>query len=719
MLSAEFVRSPEAHARVTSIDTADAADAPGVAAVFTSSNLDVAGFSSSSPPIEAEGMDRPVLAHEHVRFAGEAVAMVLASEKALAVDAAGLVWVDYESLPVVASAEEALADEIVLHPAAGTNVVERWQLATPGEPPPTDHEVSVDVINGRLVPNSMETLAILAVPEGERITVYVSHQRAHELRDDLAAQLNIDPSNLRVIVPDVGGAFGMKGMAYPEYTAVVAAALQLGQPVEWVQTRREHFLIGTHGRGQRHRITLGGDGDGRIRRARIEIVADVGAYPHNGARIPSFTRYMATGLYDIPHVEIVSTTVVTNLAPTGSYRGAGRPEAAYAIERAVDAFGRSLGLDPFEVRRRNLIRTFPHRTPTGALYDSGDYGAALDRAEQLIEAAAVRAEQAERRETGRNPIGLGVGAFVERAGGAVNTGEFARVEMRVDGILEVQTGSISAGQGHETVWAQIAAEAFGVPAARVAFVAGDTDRVARGTGTAASRSTMIGGSAVYRTAAEVARKAREVGAQLLEADPLDIVIGEAGIAVAGSPGTLLPWAELVARANGEGDPLAAEEWYVPGAQTFPYGVVTAVVEVDVETGIVRLRRLVAVDDFGNVVNPMIVEGQVHGSLMQGIAQALYEGVEYSSDGQLLTASLMDYAVPVATDVVDLVTDRLVHPAPSNTLGAKGAGESGCIGAPPAIVNAVLDALAPWSVDHIDMPVTASRVWEALWAAAPV
>ena len=718
VLSAEFVRSPEAHARILSVETDAAAGAAGVVAVYAAGDLTVDDFPGSSLPIRCEGMDRPVLAHDIVRFAGEPVVMIVASEKALAVDAGSSVWVDYESLPVVVTIDEAVADEVVLHSRAGTNVADRWSFRTPGEPPPVEHEVTIEVVNGRLVPNPMEALAILAVPHGDRLVVYAGHQRPHELRARLAEQLGMSLDHVRVIVPDVGGAFGMKGMEFPEYVAVAAAAHKLGRPVQWIQTRREHFLTGTHGRGQRHRVTLSGEKSGRITRARFEIHADVGAYPHNGARIPSFTRYMATGQYDIGYVEIESTTVVTNLAPTGSYRGAGRPEAAYAIERAVEAYFRSLQLDPFEARRLNVIRAFPHRTQTGALYDSGDYVAALDQAAHLSDEREVRAEQRRRVQEGRNPIGLGVAAFVERAGGAVDTGEYARVEMGVDGVLEVATGSMSAGQGHETVWPQIAAGSFGISPGRVRFVAGDTDRVARGTGTAASRSTMIGGSAVFRTAAEVAEKARTVAGKLLEADASDIVISDEGVSVVGSPDTLLPWSDVVRAAAADGDALAEEEWYVPGAQTFPYGVVVAVVEVDIETGVVQLLRLVAIDDFGNVVNPMIVEGQVHGSLMQGIAQALYEGVEYSSDGQLITASFMDYAVPVATDEVDLVLDRLVHPAPSNALGAKGAGESGCIGAPPAIVNAVLDALAPWGVDHLDMPVTPSRVWEALRAGSP-
>jgi carbon-monoxide dehydrogenase large subunit len=526
VLSAQFVRSPEAHARIMEVDTARAAGAPGVAAVYAADDLVVSDFPSSSLPIRCTGMDRPVLARDVVRFAGETVAMVVATRTELAIDAAALLWVDYEPLPAAVTIDEACSDEVVLHELAGTNVAERWSFRTPGEWPGMEHAVTVEVTNGRLVPNPMEPLAVLAVPEGRRLVVYVSHQRPHELRDNLAAQLGMEPADLRVVVPDVGGAFGMKGMEFPEYTAVAAAARRLETPVQWIQTRREHFLSGTHGRGQRHRVTLEGDLSGRVRGARFEIFADVGAYPHNGARIPSFTRYLATGQYEIEHVEIESTTVVTNSAPVGSYRGAGRPEAAYAIERAMDAWSRSLGLDPFAARKMNVIRSLPHRTPTGALYDSGDYAAALDRAEALAEVATFRAEQRRRTEQALDPIGLGVAAFVERAGGAVDTAEFARAEMGEDGILEVRTGSMSAGQGHETVWPQIAAGAFGISPDRIRFVAGDTGRVARGTGTAASRSTMIGGSAVFLTAGRVADRARHIAGRRLEADPSDIVLDD-------------------------------------------------------------------------------------------------------------------------------------------------------------------------------------------------
>jgi carbon-monoxide dehydrogenase large subunit len=458
-----------------------------------------------------------------------------------------------------------------------------------------------------------------------------------------------------------------------------------------------------------------GKQNGRIQRAEIDILADVGAYPHNGTGIPNFSRLVALGLYDIENVSVKTTAVVTNTAPTGSYRGAGRPEAAYAIERAVDAFARAANLDPVEVRLANFIpsQALPHRTPTGALYDSGDYAAALRMAVDLVGLDRLRQEQRERRADGRNPIGVGFGAFVERAGGAVDGGEYGRIEVDRAGAITLRTGSASSGQGHETAWAQLAADALGVSPEAVRYVAGDTDEVAQGTGTFASRSAQVGGAAIWRSAHVVREKAIELVADHLESAPTDVLISKGIFSIAGVPGTEMNWSQVAEAADERGVDLTAEEWFVPGAQTFPYGVHVAVVEVDLETGEVDLLRMVAVDDCGNVLNPMIVEGQLHGSLMQGIGQALYEGVQYSEQGQLLTSTLVDYAIPRASDAPPITSQRLVHPAPSNPLGVKGTGEAGCIGAPPAIVNAVLDALASYGVSDIEMPLRPATVWAAL------
>lgn len=710
-----FVRSTEAHARITAIDTT-AVDRARVLGVFTAEDLNLADIPGDSIATSAPGFARPHLAHEKVRYVGEPIAVVAATSFAAAVDAADLVWVDYQPLPAVIDPRSSAEDQVLIHEAAGTNVVHRSDLEF-GELR-DDYEVvaEISVTNQRLAPNPIEPLVILAQPAADgRLTVYISHQRPHGVQAQLSQMIPMDRAKLRVVVPDVGGAFGMKGMTYPEHTVTAAIALRLGQPVMWAERRREHLSGGTHGRGSVHRVKLMGARDGRIQRAEIDILADVGAYPHNGTAIPGFSRLVALGLYDIDCGSIRTTAVVTNAAPTGSYRGAGRPEAAYAIERAVDAFARAADLDPVAVRLANFIPTaaLPHRTPTGAVYDSGDYAEALRRAVDLVELDGLRQEQQERFAAGRNPIGVGFGAFVERAGGAVDGGEFGRVEVDRAGSITVRTGSASAGQGHETAWAQLAAAALGTSPDDVRYVAGDTDEVARGTGTFASRSAQVGGAAIWRTAHVVRRKAIEMLADFLDASPDDVVLADGNFSIAGVPGTEMSWSEVAKTAQERGVDLAAEEWYVPGAQTFPYGVHVAVVEVDLETGDVRLDRIVAVDDCGNVINPMIVEGQLHGSLMQGIGQALYEGVQYSEHGQLLTSTLMDYAMPRATDAPPVISERLVHPAPSNALGVKGTGEAGCIGAPPAIVNAVLDALAPYGVRDLQMPLRPTTVWTAL------
>lgn len=711
-----FVRSPEAHARILEIDTDMAKSSPGVIDVFTAGDLDLADIPGDSIAVESPDFPRPHLARQKVRYVGEPVAVVAAESPQAAIDAADLVWADYEALPAVSDPASAREDGVILHEQAGTNVVDRWELGEAAGRAETEVDIEIEVHNQRLAPTSIEPLAILVSPEEEgRLTVYISHQRPHGFQARLSQLLPIAPDRLRVVVPDVGGAFGMKGMTFPEYTIAAALALHLGRPVLWAERRREHMSGGTHGRGATYRVRLAGKRDGKIERAEIHILSDVGAYPHNGTAIPTFSRLVAVGLYDIPDLWLTTTSVVTNRAPTGSYRGAGRPEAAYAIERAIDAFARAADLDPVEVRFRNFIpsEALPHRTPTGAMYDSGDYAAALRRAMEMVGFEKLREEQQRRLSAGENPIGIGFGAFVERAGGAVNTGEYGRVDVDADGRISLRTGSASSGQGHETAWAQVAASALGVQPEDVEYVAGDTDRVARGTGTAASRSTQIGASAIWRTAHVVRERAIELAADLLEAAPADVVLADGAFSVAGVPGSAIPWPKVAAAAAERGVELTAEEWYVPGAQTFPYGVHVAVVEVHPETGEIDLKEIVAVDDCGNILNPMIVEGQLHGSLMQGIGQALYEGVQYDDDGQLLTATLMDYSLPRADDAPPIRSDRLVHPAPSNSLGAKGTGEGGCIGAPPAIVNAVLDALAPYGVTDIDMPLRPATVWRAL------
>lgn len=710
-----FHRSPIAHGTLRGIDVDVAADGAGVRLVLTANEVDLPPISGGPLVTGGLNFDRPLLARDKVRYVGDLIAAVVADSGVQAADASGMIWADIDPLDVVVDPTLAAGASSLFD---GGNVVAERSVGS--DPSHREFEItaSVSVHNQRLAPASLEGLAIRAEPTDEGLVVHCGHQAPHRLRRLLAEQLEIDPGEIRVVAPDVGGAFGLKGMMFPEYTLTCVAAMRLDRPVVWIEERREHFQSGVHGRGQHNEITLEGDADGTIRRADIEILADVGAYPHNGALIPNLSSFVSQGLYDIEELRVRSTTVVTNLAPTGSYRGAGRPEAAYAIERAVDVFARTAGLDPAEVRLRNFIpaSSHPYTTHTGAKYDSGDYSAALEKAMEMVDVSEVRADQERRRTIGANPIGIGIGAFVERSGGALGAGEFGQVEVTDDGEIVVRTGSVSQGQGHETVWARLAADLFDVPDNRVSVIAGDTARVEDGVGTFASRSAQVGASAVYRTGSLVVERAKAVAAAMLEASPDDMILAGGEIHVVGDPESGLSLSEVASRARAEGDPLEAAEMFVPENQAFPFGAHVAVVEVDMETGEVRVIRYVAVDDCGEVLDPMIVDGQVVGSLAQGFGQAILEGIEYSESGDPLTASFMDYLLPSAMDTPTFELGRTVSPAPSNPLGVKGTGEAGCIGAPPAIVNATLDALAPYGVTHLSMPLRPHRVWSAIQAA---
>ncbi len=715
-----FVRSPIAHGLIRSIDVAEAKQAPGVVAVYTAADLGVPdlSFALGAGP-DAEGMDRPVLARDRVRFVGEATALVIAESRPLAEDGAGLVWTDIDPLPVVTTVEAARADEVVLFPDAASNIVAVSHLAEGPEPSAENLiEVTVQVDHPRLAPSPLETLQMLAIPEDGRLLVWCGHQAPHQLRAQLSTFLDLPDEAVRVTVPDVGGAFGMKRI-YPEYVAVARAALLLDRPVAWSGTRTELFTAGSHGRSQHHRVTLTADPSGRIHRARFELDTDTGAYPHTGSLIGGITRLVASGLYAIPRIEFDNTIFVTNKTPTAPYRGAGRPEAALAIERGVDALAKELGIDPAEIRRINFVDSWPHQTPTGAIYDSGDYRAALDRALDLVDYPAVRAEQQRRRDADQDPIGIGIGAFIERAGGGADSGEYGSVGIASDGRVTVRTGSTSAGQGHEAVWRQVVASILTIDPNTVNFIAGDTDAVPQGVGSFASRSAQIGASAVLRVSRQARDRARDAAAELIEAAPADLVLEQGRFSVVGSPDAGVTLAEAAAHAAGAGEPIFFEEFYVPGAQTFPYGVHIAVVEVSRETGAVSVDRLVAVDDVGTVLDEEMVEAQLHGSMLQGVGAALLEEVHYDEHGQPLNASFTNYIVPGAGSRLDLIAERIEHPAPSNPLGAKGAGEGGCIGAPPAILNATIDALAPYGVTDLQLPLLPHRIWEALQEATRV
>lgn len=717
MLHARFIRSDLAHGIMRDLDLDPARGQPGVVAALGA--RDVPGHIDILEGLNRRGWRRPLLASERVRFAGEPLAVVVAESERQAFDAADAVWPEIDELPTVVDPSRARQGDVLLHPDAGTNVVERFHVGNADEhdgPWAFDVEITVDVTNQRVAPVPIEPLTALAEPEGDTVTLWVGHQLPHQLKRMLEEILGFE---IRVVVPDVGGSFGMKGRMYPEFAVLAVLARELDRPVRWLQTRRESMLTGTHGRDMRHHVRLAGDRDGRIRRVVMEVLASVGAYPQTGAQVPHYTALLAQEMYDIPELRMSVETVVTNVAPTAPYRGAGRPEAAHGMERAIDVFARELGLDPLDVRRRNLLpaSVFPYTTHTGALYDSGDYRAALDRAAELLDVDHWRAEQDRRRRAHEDPIGIGFGAFVERAGGPPDSGEYAHVELREDGTLTVRTGSVSNGQGHETTWSQIVGEVFDVDLDRVSVLAGDTAAVRSGWGSVASRSAQIGGSAILRTSERLRDSVRQLAAEMLEVAPEDLVLQDGAYQVRGVPGTRTTLEDIAREASGRGQLLVEEELYSPGLQTFPYGVDAAVVRVEIETGHVEILKLVAVDDCGNAINPIIVDGQVHGSLAQGVGQALFEEVRYDERGQLLTATLMDYPIPHARDLPMFETDRIVSPAPSNPLGAKGAGESGCIGGPSAIVNAVVDALAPLGVTHIEMPLRPQTVWRAIHDAS--
>lgn len=729
LVEAVVVRSPSAHARLLAVHAEAALEAPGVVAVLTGADVGPAGIPETPTPGHPArpALARPVLACDRVRFAGEAVALVVATTRAEAVDAAELVDVDLDELPAVTDPVPAAEPGApLLFPDLGTNVVIELDPEDAGVLDGADVVVTGEVRSQRVAPVPLEPNGALAAPghDGFDLVVWASTQTPFRVRDALAELLGIEPARIRVIAPAVGGGFGAKGGCYPELVATATAALRLGRPVRWVEERSENLVAMTHGRAQLHRYRLGARHDGTVVGLELDVLCDVGAYPWRGAIGAMTSRLMASGPYRVPRVAIRTRGVVTNATPVGPYRGAGRPEAALALERAMDALAAELGLDPVEVRRRNLLRPdeLPWRTPTGAALDSGDYVGALDEALRLAGLDQLRAEQAARR-AAHDPVelGIGVATFCEVSGSG---SEYAAVSVEADGSVTVASGSSPHGQGHATALAQVAASALGVPMEAVRVVCSDTARVARGVGTFGSRSGQLAGGAVQQAAEEVRERARKLAAHLLEADPADVVQLDDGCwSVAGVPSSALGWAELARAASGgegpegETEPLTAEADFAQPDGTYPFGAHVAVVEVDTETGRVALRRLVAVDDCGVVLNPLLVEGQVHGGLAQGIAQALFEAVRYDDAGNPLTGTLADYLVPSAADLPAFETRQTVTPTPRNPLGAKGIGEAGTTGATAAVLSAVADALGHRGVAPLQPPVTPESVWQALEAAS--
>ena len=724
LLHVAFVRSTIAHARIESIDTTEAAAMPGVAAVYTADDLDLRPH-HGMPLLPAE-LARPPLAHDVVRFVGDIVAAVVAETRAQAVDAAELVIVDYDPLPIFVDPEAALADDApASFPDHGSNLAIHLQF---GEDDPTIFDDADVVVGGRFVnqrvaPVPMEPNGILVELDGDGLTVHVPTQGPHGVRDTLAGAVGLSPERVRVIAPAVGGGFGAKAALYVEHIIAAAAARALGRPVKWTETRSENMTAMHHGRGQIQYVELGLKRDGTFTALRGRIVQDAGAYPTIGAFLPYLTRSMGQGVYRIPKVEISAKSVATNTTPTAAYRGAGRPEAAALVERIVDMAAVELERDPIDLRKQNFLQPdeFPLTTSTGANYDVGEYEKALDEACRVAGYDELRGEQAERRQRGDvKQLGIGVSTYVEVTAFA-QFQEFGAVEVHTDGFVTATVGTAAHGQGHETSYKMIVADLLGVPMDSVRVVEADTALVPRGGGTGGSRSLQIGGSALYKTSELVVEKARRLAAHLLEADVDDIVVHDDGrVGVAGAPATALSWAELAAVATDEAklpdgmEPgLRAELDFNQGSTSYPFGAHIAVVEVDTETGRVEQLRHVAVDDCGRVLNPMLVAGQQHGGIAQGASQALYEGVEYDEDGNPRTANLMDYAMPSAAEFPSFEASNTETPTPLNPLGAKGIGESGTIGSTPAVQNAVVDALSIFGIRHLDMPFTSERVWRAI------
>ena len=666
-LRAVFVRSMMPHALIRSVDASAARAMQGVVGVFMAADVDI-------PPQPVSGlvpdaMNRPVLASDVARFAGEQIAVVVAETEAQAADAAEAVVVDFEPLQAVTDPEEALRPAApILFPEHGSNLAHSFEEHMDDDVlAAAEVVVSGRFINQRLVPVPLETNACTAVPgEDDATTLWVSTQIPFDVRGDVSDALGVAPAKVRVIAPDVGGAFGAKLSVYPEYLVVAALARRLGRPVRWSESRSESMLALTHGRGQVQYVELGAKRDGTLVSLRADVVADMGAYPV-GAFLPSLTHEMSSGQYAIPRIAFRARCAVTNTTPIAPYRGAGRPEAAALIERAMDMLAAELRMDPAEIRRRNFIREFPYETATGQKYDSGNYGRALEEVLRMVEYDALRVEQAARRGRGDvKQLGIGLGTYVEMTSIGGGT-EFASVEMHEDGHATVKSGLSPSGQGHETSLAQVASRALGIPFEHVRVVHSDTGVVSRGEGTWGSRSLQIGGSAVLAAC----EKLKAEGGTYAEVD------------------------------------------FTQTDSTFPFGAHVAVVEVDTETGGAELVKMVAVDDAGVALNPMMMQGQIHGGVAQGIAQALFEEMTYDEDGNPMNANLATYAIPSAADLPSFETVITQTPTDRNPLGAKGIGESGTIGATPAVQNAVVDAVSYLGVTHIDMPLVPERVWRAI------
>jgi carbon-monoxide dehydrogenase large subunit len=722
-----FVRSPYAHATLTSVDTTEAESMPGVVGAWTAETLDLAPF-QGFPVFPAE-LNRPPLATGKVRFVGDIVAVVVAETREQAVDASEAVLAEYEPLPAVTDAEAALADGApVLFEEHGSNLVFETAIGDEADPLEGATTVSeVRMLSQRLAGVPMEPNGCVAVPEGDALTVWLPSQNPLSVKDIIVGQLGLDGAKVRVAAPTVGGGFGPKAGIYAEYLIATKLAIELNRPVKWTGERSEDMVALVHGRDMVLSARLGLDAEGRIVGLDADAVASAGAYPGLGGFLTMFTQTMIQGVYQIPKLRFRARAVATNNTTTGAYRGAGRPEATQLLERVIDVAADDTGIDPVELRRRNLLQPedFPLTTHGGASYDTGEYERSLDAALDAADYDTLRAQQAERRASGAtHQLGIGVSTYVEMTAPTGLHVEYGSVEVNPDGTVTARAGTSAQGQGHQTAFSMIVAELLGVDINDVRFFQSDSAEVPRGAGTMGSRSLQTAGSAIYRASETVLAKAKQLAAHLLEASEDDIVTADGGLQVAGVPTSTISWAELAQAADDDSrrpdgmEPGLAHELDFDGTDsTFPFGAHVSVVEVDTETGAVTMLRHVAVDDCGRILNPMLVTGQQHGGIAQGAAQALFEAVRYDPDGNPVTSNLLDYGVPSAAELCSFETSNTETPSFRNPLGAKGIGESGTIGSTPAVHNAVIDALSHLGVRHIDMPLTAETVWRAVQAPA--
>ena len=743
MLHVVIVRSTRAHARIRSIDTSRAKNHPGVVEVFTGAELEphLGPLAVGWLLPDIKMASHYPMAIDTVRFVGEALAVVVAEDPATAVDAAELVQVEYDPLPVVVDAEKTTQSSAPqIHPEAPNNIAWEWNVGGGDiEAAASQAEVTVSqrLINQRLIANSIEPRGVVAdFNKGtNQLTLWTSTQVPHLVRLLLSLGIGHPEHQFRVIAPDVGGGFGSKICPYVDEIILVVLAKQLGQPVKWIETRQENYVATNHGRDHIQDVEIMGNRDGTITGLRVTAYANMGAHLSVFAPlIPSFLfGLMFVGPYTTPNISGKVYGTFTNTTPVDAYRGAGRPEATYILERMVDMFAKEIGMDPAEVRRKNLIPAFEdgHAIATGVAYDSGNYEPAFDRALEIVGYQRFRQEQEQARREGRY-LGIGLSTYVEICGAApaaiattlgaqAGLFESALVRVHPTGKVTVFSGSSPHGQGHETTFSQIAASELGIPVEDVEVVHGDTAQVQWGIGTFGSRSAAVGGTAIHLGVQKIKDKVSKLAAHLLEAAEEDIVYEDGKLFVRGAPSNAKTFQEIALAAHvyssnlpeGMEPGLEATSFFDPSNFTWPFGTHVATVEVDPDSGEVKLLRYVAVDDVGNVINPMIVDGMVHGGVTQGISQALQEEALYDENGQLLTGSMMDYAVPKAEDLVSFELERTVTPSPVNPLGVKGAGETGTIAASAAVINAVVDALAPFGVKHIDMPAKPEKVWRLM------